>query len=403
MKEGSLLTLRPRSVQMFLAGFGIVVLAVSSLSPRIEYADFIEDYVSARAILFGDNPYAPLDDLIHRYVPAGIARFGHVNAHPPVLVLTSLPLARLPYEVAAQLWLAISIALLYFIGRALKLSVWGSLAFASWPPIWGAIALGGSEMLLLGLIVAGCASARQGRDWRAGSPIGAAAALKLYPILCFMPFIVQRRVKVITGGVVVLALGQAINIAIVGPAGLVDYYVRQLPAFDQMFAASIVNQSPHGALLRIFGGASDLAPLISAPAIVLPLTVLISPLGLFALGRLRPEAGSLAMLVILPSVWSNYVALALPQIVYLWRSRRRRHAFVVCAVAASWLLGFALPLPLFAGLVESLGRHAREALIVLGAIQPLGLIGLVVLSWLEERDRFVDTAVGPVASGSSRI
>jgi hypothetical protein len=371
---------------MFLAGTALIVLGVHSLPPSSGAEDFIEDFVSARAILEGKDPYAPLNDLIQRYVPMGLARFPHSNAHPPLLMLASVPLVPLSYELAAPLWFALSIVLLFLVGRSLKLSPWASLAFAAWPPIWGAIGLGGSEMVLLAIIVAAWALARERRDWPAGALLGLAAALKLFPALLFVPYVARRRFHVVAGGVFSFGLGQAVNVLLVGPAALANYYFRALPAFNQMFVGDVVNISPHGALLRIFGGAADLSPIVSAPFLVLPLTVVISLIGLVGLVRLRPEAGAVALLVLLPSVWTNYAALAMPQVVYLWRTRERRLLTVLVMAAASWPLPFALGIPSFWLFVRALGPAANVFLDVVGAVQAIGLVGLLTLSWLAERE-----------------
>src|SRR5438094_395960 len=138
----------------------------------------------------------------------------------------------------------------------------------------------------------------------------------------------------------VVAAGQLVNLATVGPAGFVRYYFDVLPSVAALYEHLGLNSSPHGALLRVFGGAADVSPIVHAPNVVLPATIAIALVAMAALALLDPEASPVAALVGLPVVWYYYAPLALPQILILLRSAAFRRATLVAVAAMS----FSLPL-----------------------------------------------------------
>lgn len=366
---------------MFLGLTGFIVLFHDSLPPFSYGEDLIEDYVSGRALLNGADPYAPLNDLIFRYMPSSTVLYPHPNAHPPLLILLGLPFAALPYQIAAPLWFLANVALLLLIGRMLKLSGWALLAPLAWPPLWTAVGLGGSELVLLALLVAAWRLADQEQDTLAGGLLGLAAALKLFPALFFVPFLFRRRWRVVGAGAGALVLGQLVNLAVVGPAALFHYYLVSLPTFNRLFIASEANVTPYGALLRLLGGAPDVRPLVAAPALAPVIAGIISLFALAALARLRPEAAPLAFLIATPSAWTNYVTLIFPQLLAMWRGGDRRVLLLLAAAAASWVMPIALSLPAFLVVLRGAGTHANDVAVLLGAVQPAGLIALLGLAW----------------------
>jgi hypothetical protein len=157
------------------------------------------------------------------------------------------------------------------------------------------------------------------------------------------------------------------------------YYGEILPAVSGGYVHIGLNNSPYGALLRLFGGATDVAPLVHAPGVILPVTIALSLFALVTLARLEPEAAPVAILVALPAVWYTYPTLALPEIGVLLRSKLRLPALL--AIGASSVV---LPLVnLLLGPLSQLMQWAGggpPSMAVLLAIQPAGCVALLVLS-----------------------
>lgn len=374
--------------QACIAGAGLAALIFGSLPPQCYTKDINQEYLTAWALRDGIDILTPVNELSARYFHASIYASPHPNPHPPFLALVFLPLTWVPFPIIVMLWLALNIALLIAVGRFLGFSVQGTLPLLAWPPLWALLYLGNFELMILAFAILGWRAAAARCDVQAGLWLGIAAAIKLYPILLLVPFLMRRRVRLLMTAGLVFLLSQLISLVTVGMSGMFYYYGEILPAVSIKYQQLAVNNSPHGALLRWFGGATDVGPLLHAPGVVLPVTIAFSIFALLALVRLEPEASPVAILIALPATWYTYVTLALPQIVILLRSSSRRHAVFLAAAAAS----FTLPLvnlllgPLTQLMkLDSSGQNLMGVLLT--TIQPIGLVALLVLSALQSFER----------------
>lgn len=374
-----------RLAQACIVGLALGFLTVSVLPPHSYTSDLQQEYLTASAYRDGIDVFTPVAELSARYFPYRTENFPHANPHPPFLALLSVPLTYFPFPAITLAWLLLNVLLVLIVGRCLGLSVLGSLALTAWPPLFWLLLIGQLELAILFVIMLAWADAARGRDWRAGAWLGAAAAVKFYPALLLGWFLIRSRFRLVAAAGAVFVLSQLGNLATIGWSGMVRYYDEILPAVSARYVSIGLNSSPYGALLRLFGGASDVLPLIDAPHVVVPLTVGFSLLGLVALLKLRPQAGPVAILVTLPLVWYYYAVLALPQIAYLLRNTRSRYV----AIGAVALSSFALPLVnlLLSSIFEAMGFTGSVAppwAGLLTALQPAGFVALLVLSFLHD-------------------
>ena len=374
-------TRRLRLAQACLAGVTLSALLVGSLPPLAYTKDLQQEYLTAWALRDGIDIFTPVSQLSARYFPAPTDTFPHPNPHPPVLALIGIPLTVLPFPAVVVLWLVFNVALLAAVGRWLGFSVPGSLALAAWPPLLSVLSIGQFELLTLALAMLGWRAAAARRDWRAGLWLGCAAAIKMYPVFFLVPFAVRRRTRIVLAAGAVIIASQLGSLLVVGRPGLVRYYTEILPAVSNHYMHTVLNAAPYGAMLRLFGGASDVAPLIHAPGVVLPLTLAFSLFACAALVTLAPEAAPVAVLVALPAVWNYYVVLALPQVVVLLRSHRARLATLLAVSAASFVVPLAsFVLQMLSAFMRWGGSEAPPVAALLMAVQPAGFLGLLLLS-----------------------
>ena len=375
-----------RLARACLTGLALGPLLIGSLPPRSYEQDLQVDYLMAKALLEGRDVYAPLTELSSRYFPIATHNFPHPSPHPPVLAALAVPLTVLPYWFLPPIWLASNIALLLLVGRRLGLGHEQSLMLLAWPPLWCVLYIGQLEVAVLALAVAAWKSSDSGNDLRAGICLGLAGALKLYPLLFLVPYALGRRLKVLCAAGVVFASIQIANLALVGAADLRRYYFEILPAVTSLYAAQGLNGAPYGMLLRLFGGASDVSPILHLPDVVLPLTVVFSAFAVVALLTLRPVAAPLATLVALPTAWYYSVVLGLPQIIHLIRSRLRAPAMLAAALASVVLPAVNLFIAWATASMPAQGGMTVLPAILL-ALQPVGVLWLLVLSLIEARSR----------------
>jgi hypothetical protein len=364
-------------VKACLAGIALGAAVPAALPPRAYRQDLQQLYLVGRALHDGVDPFTPLPALAARYFPRPTDTFPHPSPYPPGLALVVSPLTVLPFPAITTAWLATNVALLVWIGRSLGWSARDALALAAWPPVWYLLQIGQLELLLLALLLLSWRSEHDGRELTAGVLLGTAVAIKPYLLLLLLPLAARRRTRALSGAALVVGMAQLATLAAVGPTGVARYYGDVLPHVGAFYSSTAINASPHGAFLRLFGGAVDVPPLVDRPALVLPLTVVASALGILALLRVGPRAAPLALLVALPAAWYYYVVLALPGIVALLRGTRPRLPVIAAAVAASAVM------PVLRASVqvwtEFAGRSGPPPALLL-AVQPLGIVALLVMS-----------------------
>jgi hypothetical protein len=100
-------------VLIFLGGFATIYRSFDSITlENVFRKDFFQDYLFARAILAGLNPYLPLPILKEAFfLEVDTLIFPHPTPHPPMISLFIVPFGLLEYQVAATIWLALSVVL----------------------------------------------------------------------------------------------------------------------------------------------------------------------------------------------------------------------------------------------------------------------------------------------------
>jgi hypothetical protein len=84
---------------VFLGVYNIVRSAQTLLPPDVYSKDFLQEYLMARALLLGVNPYLPLSELAARFLgPLPVIVFPHPLAAPPPAAMLSIPLGLLGYK-----------------------------------------------------------------------------------------------------------------------------------------------------------------------------------------------------------------------------------------------------------------------------------------------------------------
>ena len=222
---------------------------IASLYPsRTVTYDFYQDWASARNSLNGDPVYADISLTIERYLGWPMpenwpARYWRMNFHPPPAVLLTLPLAWLEYPDAFLLWSLISLVALvataWLLVRQLNVrpstQSWLTIiaVLLAWYPFQQQVMQGQVNLVLLLMLTGIWVAHRSGRYRVAGAVLGAATAVKLFPGLLFLYFVLRRQWTVVVSAVVSLVIVTALSVAVLGSTTYVDYVTDVLPASDQ--------------------------------------------------------------------------------------------------------------------------------------------------------------------------
>lgn len=315
---------------------------------RATLPDFFQEWSSARSHRDGLPVYTNLGIPVERYVKgqADIHRsLVIINAHPPTSVLLAYPFAYLEFDDAFLAWnlamlgpLAASLALVAFQLRVGVRAWWifplvalGLLC----SPLWQQIHQGQLNLILLLLITGAWAAERSGRPLLAGTLLGTAIAIKIFPALLLLYYVMRRRWAIVTAGLATLGLLTAVTAATLGAGAYRDYVRIVLPEI-QWFRVGWNNNSLYGYWSRLFDPAPERVrefsrshPLIYSPFAARALYrtsagAILALLG-YAARRARTRleedrafaAATAAMLLVSPIAWEHYLLLLLVPIAIL--------------------------------------------------------------------------------------
>jgi hypothetical protein len=364
-----------------LTAFGAFLLTLG-LYPRdstLYDKDFAQEYLLARAIRDGVDPYQPIQVLGARYVEIfGYFDKQHPTPHPPTVGLLALPLGLLSYPAAVRAWfgfeLVCLIAALGLLVRGAELPVRMrsvpllAIALVPWPPLTLEIGLG-QLMLPLVLALSGAQFAfLRGRMPLGGALLGLSLLIKpiAWPWLIVLAW--RRDGRAVAAALAVVVAGGALSVAAIGVEHTQDYLVRVLPMMSAAFFNEVTNMSLW-----------TVAPRLGSPALsgVLPTIVL-----LVAAWWVRGRALGLSLalmtvisLIVSPITWYFYLVLALVPLIYLVGAVWRRG--VGLRAVAALLAVFALTCVSQANLID-LARSGADGAVLLEPTLALCLLGLLV-------------------------
>jgi hypothetical protein len=257
---------------------------VKFLRSESAYArDFVQEYVLARALRAGENPYRPMGELASEVVghlpSANVRR--HPSAHPPPVVVAFLPLSFMSYERAGAFWFLLELLGLLICIRwlAAYCGVQGrdvyavlTLAAIGLPPVRLELVEGQLGVVTLLLLLAMWRSLRSGAAMLGGALLGAAVALKLagWPIMLFLLLKAQWRSA---GAAIAVVAGMNMAAMVgMGVARVFDYYLHIGPSIVTLYRDDSANLSAWAIGWHLFAGtgSSGLSSLRASPLAALP-------------------------------------------------------------------------------------------------------------------------------------
>lgn len=188
---------RPAVVaQAVLVGVAVVIY-VLVLTQGGSHQDFGVYLAAARDILHGQPLYTAF---LHHPFPDATLRPAYI--YPPSFALVVAPLGLLPDSVAAAAWMAVEQASLavavLIVVRWLRPTRWAvaALLFSTltFYPLWVDVVQGQANLLVLLLVTVGIVGVLRSRP-AFGAAIGAAAALKLTPLILVVWLLIDRRYR----------------------------------------------------------------------------------------------------------------------------------------------------------------------------------------------------------------
>jgi alpha-1,2-mannosyltransferase len=246
--------------------------------------DFHDYWLAGKLLLDGVSPYdrqAMADMAVREHLSFSV---GGGYSYPLPFAVAIVPLALLPFDVAATVFIAASIVafgvtVAALIGWAFGFEAAGAhrrlgvaLAAGMYLPVYGSVAMGQANLILFPLLGAGAVLALDGatpaRRALGGLLLGFAAIVKLVPALLIVPLALGRRFGA-AGGIAAGALGAfAVAVAAVPWAAAGSGGLTSLLDPDPFYSNQSINGfvtrlvAPSGISLPIWSGGFDPRPVV---------------------------------------------------------------------------------------------------------------------------------------------
>jgi hypothetical protein len=290
---------------------GGIRTAASQLRGEGPPVDLVQDYIGARAVVAGDEPYPILTEA---FASVGLDwPSPHRSTHPPTAFLLVLPVSSLPWDIGAAVWAAAMIAAIAGSFWAFGLRFELAAVAAPLTLLWPSAAWSLGQLTPLWLLGIALAWRFRDRPWVAGAAIGFASLTKFLPALMLVPFLVLRRWSVLRGFAVVWAI--AVSALLVLDAGALERYVDVARSGGGEQAARGENSALLVAAEHRFGIAGlSVAILVQAAVLVTSLRRLRSR---GSLDRWSWDAWTWAGIALLPIAWIYSLLPLLPAIAWL--------------------------------------------------------------------------------------
>lgn len=384
----------PKAPRLVLACVAIALGSAAVLSRATSFApadvvrnEFTQDYVSARALAEGADPYAPAQELMDAYLE-GRDAYVIRNPHPPAQIMLVRPLSSLPYSAARAIWLigqAIAIAAAVAItvrglGWTRATAIVAGIGALALPVAQKELVYGNLNGFLLLMLAVAWASLRDGRETAPGSSlrsgreaaagiaVGFAAAIKIVPVFMLVPMLRARRVRAAAWTIGVAAIVSVLGFALAG-FDTVSGFRSSLDENAGYWRAAPINVSVLAVPFRWLADSRWQEGLADVPALAAALAVVLAVgcvLAAFRTPAARSGDSFLAampwMVLISPLAWDWYLVLALPcAVAMIAQAARRGEPPGLLAVLGIALLVVGAP----PGLPEP-GRPLGSATLLLG-------------------------------------
>ncbi|HMP03813.1 MAG TPA: glycosyltransferase family 87 protein [Gemmatales bacterium] len=310
--------------------------------------DFYQEWGSARNWFEGLPVYSSQVETIKRYFGVQFVSLTiKHNAHPPAVVLLTLPLGRMDYVEALAFWNTLSLLLigasvaLTFRALQWRLSGWWVLPIVAlvvaFNPFYQQCMQGQLGGVLLFLLTLAWLMERSGRFMTAGALLGLATAIKLFPGFLVLGLLVRGRWLGVIVATLVWAALQAAAWGVLGGETFRDYVTVVLPGLNE-FRTHVTNSSilAFGHKLFVGDAAGHVLPLWHAPVLAWLLAgalgAIVAGLALWLAWRSRSGpaldmaigANVAAMMLLSPLTWDHSLLMVVPWLIgaVRWVPRR---------------------------------------------------------------------------------
>ena len=317
-----------------------------TLPTSYEQRDVLQEYLMAKAMVMGVNPYLSLDKLAEMFI-GKFYFLPHPTPYPPFIAILSTPLLAFSINQVIIVWLIFELACLFGLACLLSILVDDRLKWVrvfitfflllAWYLVMVELYLGQLSILLIFLLTAALVVVRKKHTYLAGVIIGITIAIKIitWPLLIY--FALKRDWRVVLAGSLT-ALGlNLVALAGMGTGPFTEYYLHVSRQLTTYYQGIIYNMSLWSIGFRFFGGSTStpVENYFNAPALIntpwisgfisIGLVGAVLSVGLLWAVKCKDPNISFSILISMiiaigPTSWHHYYVMIIPVLLVLWQS-----------------------------------------------------------------------------------
>jgi hypothetical protein len=264
-------------VLMGLARLRIILVLLVSPSSYLQ-RDILQEYLMAKALLAGINPYLPLNELAQMFI-VKFPFLPHPAPYPPFVAILGIPLTLFSHNYAIIVWFILEMVCLSATACMLT-ALWKGrvdwvraifilFLLLSWYPVMVDLLYGQLTILLTTLLLAALLVFKKDYKILAGLLIGLSIAIKMitWPLIIYFALKKEWR-TMLSSGITALGLN-LIALIVLGIGPIMDYYLRVTMQVSEIYHSFLKNYSLWSIGYRLFEGTRPIGgDFISAPPLV---------------------------------------------------------------------------------------------------------------------------------------
>ena len=328
-----------------------IILALIGSPATYQDRDIFQEYLMAKALVSGVNPYLPLNELAQMFI-GKFSFLPHPAPYPPFIAILSTPLLLFSINNVIIVWFIIELVCLIAIAVMLT-TLWRGrvdwvqailvlFLLLSWYPVMVDLLYGQLTILITTLLLVALLALRKDKKILAGLVIGLSVAIKMFTWPLIIYFALKKDWRTLISSCLTAFGLNLIALIAMGIGPIMDYYLRVTMQVSVIYHSFLKNYSLWSIGYRLFAGTEPTGGnYISAPPLVnLPKLAPFVSAGLaaaFLLAGLfwavrskdRDIAYSIIVCVIVaisPISWDHYYVMIIISLAVLWLNLSK-HSF----------------------------------------------------------------------------
>jgi Glycosyltransferase family 87 len=264
-------------VFMGLARLRIIIMLLASPANNQD-RDILQEYLMAKALVTGVNPYLPLNRLATMFI-GQFPFLTHPAPHPPFIAILATPLSVFNLNQVITVWFIIELACLMAIAWMLVVLWKGKVDWVpailifflllAWYPVMVDLLYGQLTILLTTLLLAALLALRSNKKVLAGVLIGLSVAIKMYTWPLIIYFALKKDWRTFISSITSLIGFNLLALTIMGIGPFSDYFLHVTMQVSAIYHSFLKNYSLWSIGYRFFDGTRPIGGnFISAPPLV---------------------------------------------------------------------------------------------------------------------------------------